>query len=83
MRVLELGVRGTRPWEEEEVDVEHGGPGFGKQGLQTLSSLGLGLGWGQLISRLMSLPGARPWLCLPFTPVSATGTSKWSVNNTC
>ena len=24
MRVLELGVRGTRPWEEEEVDVEHG-----------------------------------------------------------
>ena len=53
-----------------------GGPGFGKQGLQTLPSLGLGLDWGQLIGSLMSLPGARPWLCLKFTPVSAIGTSK-------
>ena len=53
-----------------------GGPGFGKQGLQTLPSLGLGLDWGQLIGSLMSLPGARPWLCLQFTPVSAIGTSK-------
>ena len=45
-----------------------GGPGFGKQGLQTHVLSGLGLHWGQLTSSLMSLPGGQALAVSPVHP---------------